>query len=104
MAATSWIETLSRNVKGISASSIYTLPGEQNFRKKLYEEIEDLRKYIIIRPYEIANNPQVIARFYHVVVQQAVEVDIYGNANVSHIGPNLMVGVVVQEIIQDLLI
>jgi len=93
VAATSWIETLSRNVKGISASSIYTLPGEQNFRKKLYEEIESLRKYIVIRPYEIANNPQVIARFYHVVVQQAVEVDIYGNANVSHIGPNLMVGV-----------
>jgi len=38
------------------------LPGEQNF-KKLYEEIEELRKYIVIRPYEITNNPQVIARF-----------------------------------------
>lgn len=93
VAATSWIETLSKNVNGISASVLYTLPGEQNFRKRLYEEIHELKKYIVVRPYEITNNPQVIARFYHIVIQQAVEVDIYGNANVSHIGSNLLAGV-----------
>jgi len=93
VAATSWLESLSYNVLGISAAVLYTLPGDENLRKNFYDNFEHYKKEVVLRPYEISNNPQVITRFYHVVVQQAIEVDIFGNANISHIGPNLYGGV-----------
>jgi|OSPMetMinimDraft_2_1075162.scaffolds.fasta_scaffold00468_5 acyl-CoA hydrolase len=93
VASTSWLPTLSENVRGISSAVLYTLPGERKYREVLYNEFEEFKKKVVIRPYEIANNPQVILRFNHVVIQQAIEVDLFGNANITHIGDNLYGGV-----------
>lgn len=93
VAPTSWLPTLQENVKAISSSVLYTLPGERKYREILYNEFENLKKQVVLRPYEVANNPQIISIFNHIVVQQAIEVDIYGHVNVSHIGGNLYGGV-----------
>jgi len=93
VAPTSWLPTLSENVEGISGAVLYTLPGERKFRDILLNELEEFKKRIVIRPYEVMNNPQIILRFNHVVIQQAIEVDLYGNANITHIGDNLYGGV-----------
>jgi acyl-CoA hydrolase len=90
---TSWIPLLSENLKGISTSVIYTLPGENEFKNNFYNNMEDYKKYIVIRPYEITNNAEIINRFIHINIQQALEVDIFGNVNISRIGNYLYGGV-----------
>jgi acyl-CoA hydrolase len=80
-----WVKHLGDKVKGASAAVIYTLPGEEKFREYLYENINEIKKHVVLRSYEVTNNPQIISRFIHVVIQQAIEVDIYGHVNVSHI-------------------
>ena len=77
----------------MSAAVAYTLPGERKFRSILYNELASIKNRLVLRPYEITNNPEMTGRFYHIVIQQAIEVDIYGNVNVSHIGNDLYGGV-----------
>lgn len=92
--STTWIPlVLSGVVKDASSSVLYTLPGEAEYRVKLYEEIEEVKKHVVLRPYEVTNNPELISRFNTISIQQAIEVDIYGHVNVSHIGGNMYGGV-----------
>jgi len=91
---TTWVENvLEGSIEGASTSALYTLPGEDSYRAKLYETLEEARKKVVLRPYEVTNNPRAILSFNLVSVQQAIEVDIYGNANISHIRGGLYVGV-----------
>ncbi|MEM1545670.1 MAG: acetyl-CoA hydrolase/transferase C-terminal domain-containing protein [Candidatus Methanomethylicia archaeon] len=92
--STTWIPlALSGIVKGVSSSVLYTLPGEAEYRSKLYEEIEEVKKCVVLRPYEVTNNPEIISRFNTVSIQQAIEIDVYGHVNVSHIRGNMYGGV-----------
>jgi len=93
VASVRWIRHLGDKVRGLSSAVIFTLPGDEKLREYLYENINEIRRYAVLRPYEITNNPQIISRFIHVVVQQAIEVDIYGHANISHIGGRIYGGV-----------
>lgn len=91
---TTWIENiLEGSIEGASTSSLYTLSGEERYRKMLYEELSNVRKRVVLRPYEVTNSPRNILNFDLISVQQAIEVDIYGNANISHIKGDLYVGV-----------
>jgi acyl-CoA hydrolase len=92
-ATINWLLALSGNVKGISSSVLYTLPGDKKYRDLFYEEFESFKNHIVLRPYEIANNPQIMLRFIHIVIQQAIEIDLFGHANITHIGNNLYGGV-----------
>jgi len=92
--STTWIPlALNGGVKGVSSSVLYTLPGEVEYRDKLYREIEDVKKHVVLRPYEVTNNPELISRFNTISIQQAIEVDVYGHVNVSHIGGNMYGGI-----------
>jgi acyl-CoA hydrolase len=93
VASTRWLPALSENVKGISCSVLYTLPGDKKYRDLFYEEFENFKNHIVLRSYEIANNPQIMLRFIHITIQQAIEIDLFGHANISHIGNNLYGGV-----------
>jgi len=74
-----------------SGTSLTLSPkGQQRF-------IENLKKYkekIILRPQEISNNPEIIRRIGSISMNTAIEADIYGNVNSTHImGTNIVNGI-----------
>lgn len=54
--------------------------------KKFCNEIDKYRDKIILRPLEIINNPEMVHRFGILAINGAIEADIYGHINCSHIG------------------
>ncbi|MEG1159378.1 MAG: succinate CoA transferase [Acidaminococcaceae bacterium] len=62
--------------------------------KKFYEKVEFYKKYIVLRPQEIANSPEIARRLGVIAMNTAIEVDIYGNVNSTHIcGTKIMNGI-----------
>ncbi len=51
-----------------------------------YENIDRYKDKIIIRPQEISNSPEIIRRLGVIAMNTAIEADIYGNVNSTHIG------------------
>ena len=69
-----------------------TLSGEA--MADLFANIDTLHDKILMRPSEISNNPEVIRRIGVVSMNTAIEVDIFGNVNSSHVnGTRLMNGI-----------
>lgn len=59
-----------------------------------YANIGRYRDKIIIRPQEISNSPEIIRRLGVIAMNTAIEADIYGNVNSTHInGSRLMNGI-----------
>jgi succinate CoA transferase len=66
----------------------------QDVLRKFYDDLEFFRSRILLRPQEITNNPEVVRRLGIISVNTAIEVDIFGNINSTHImGSNLMNGI-----------
>lgn len=65
-----------------SATSLSPSPGAL---ERFLEEIEFFHDKIILRPQEISNHPEVIRRLGVIAMNTAIEADIYGNVNSSHI-------------------
>lgn len=62
--------------------------------EKFLDEIEFFRDKIILRPQEISNSPEVIRRLGVIAMNTAIEADIYGNVNSTHImGSRMMNGI-----------
>ena len=62
--------------------------------QRFYDNIEEYRKKIILRPLEISNNPEVIRRLGVIAMNTAIEFDIYGNVNSTHVlGTKIMNGI-----------
>ena len=60
----------------------------------VYENMDFFRKHLALRPSELANGPELIRRFGVIAMNTALECDIYGNENSSHIcGSSLMNGI-----------
>ena len=61
---------------------------------QVYDNIEYFKKHVTLRPSEISNSPEVIRRLGVIAINTAIEVDIYGNANSTHIsGTKMMNGI-----------
>ena len=64
---------------------------------KLQEIIDDIdffKKHIVLRPQEISNNPEVARRLGLITINTALEADIYGNINSTHVtGTKMMNGI-----------
>ncbi len=74
-----------------SGTSLTPSPEGQ---KRFYDNVEKYKKYIILRPQEVSNNPEVARRIGVIAMNTAIEVDIYGNVNSTHVtGVKLMNGV-----------
>lgn len=56
--------------------------------QRFYNCIDKLYEKIILRPQDISNNPEVISRFGIIAVNGAIEADICGNVNSSHVCGN----------------
>src|SRR5699024_99409 len=53
--------------------------------------LDAYRDRIVLRPQELSNQPEVIRRLGVIAINTALEVDIYGNVNSSHMGGTHMV-------------
>lgn len=60
----------------------------------LFTEFEKYADKIMLRPQEISNHPELIRRMGLISINTALEFDIYGNVNSTHVmGTNLMNGI-----------
>ncbi|CAF1278410.1 unnamed protein product [Rotaria sordida] len=68
----------------------FSSEGQKRFHRDLYE----LKSKFILRPMEISNNPEVIRRIGLITMNTALEADIYGNVNSTHVlGSSMMNGI-----------
>jgi len=75
---------------GSGSALTFSTRGQDRFIKELYRYKERL----VLRPVEISNAPEVIRRLGVLSVNTALEIDIYGHVNSSHLwGRNLMNGI-----------
>lgn len=82
---------LSGRVKDASSCSL-TVSNE--CLKQIYDNIDLFSKHLTLRQSEISNSPEVIRRLGVIAINTAIEVDIYGNANSTHIsGTKMMNGI-----------
>jgi len=62
--------------------------------EKVMENIDFYKQHIILRPYELSNHPEIVRRLGIVAINTALEADIFGNVNSTHVmGTKMMNGV-----------
>ncbi|MVX35550.1 succinate CoA transferase [Myroides sp. LoEW2-1] len=57
---------------------------------RLLENFDQYKDKLVLRPQNISNAPEVIRRLGIIAINTAIEFDIYGNVNSTHIGGNKM--------------
>lgn len=70
-----------------SASSV-TLSGPMH--QRFSERIEHYKSRILLRPQEISNHAEILRRLGIIAINTALEFDIYGNVNSTHVGGTSM--------------
>jgi acetyl-CoA hydrolase len=79
------------DIKFGSATSLTLSPP---VLKEVYEDLDFFKKRILLRPQEISNHPEVVRRLGIISINTAIEADIWGNINSTHVmGCNLMNGI-----------
>ena len=74
-----------------SGSSI-TLSSQKS--KEVFHDIARYKDRLVLRPQEVSNHPEVIRRLGIIAINTALEVDIYGNVNSTHVlGTHMMNGI-----------
>ncbi|WP_418280208.1 acetyl-CoA hydrolase/transferase C-terminal domain-containing protein [Halorubrum sp. DTA98] len=71
------------HLRGASATSLALSTAGQ---KRLFADVERYAEDVVLRPADVSNAPELIDRFGVVGINSAVEVDLYGNVNATHIG------------------
>lgn len=66
-----------------SGSSI-TLSPEKS--AQVFRDFDRYRDRLVLRPQEVSNHPEVIRRLGIIAINTALEADIYGNINSTHVG------------------
>jgi acetyl-CoA hydrolase len=69
-------------IQGISACALTITPDKL---RELIDNFDFFAPRIVLRPQEISNNPGIIRRLGVIALNTALEFDIYGNVNSSHI-------------------
>ncbi|ACN14706.1 Ach1 [Desulforapulum autotrophicum HRM2] len=78
----------------IRAASASAMTLSEKARERFFKEIYRYKEKIILRPVEISNSPEVIRRLGVIAINTALEVDIYGHVNSTHVmGSQLMNGI-----------
>jgi len=74
-----------------SGSSLTLSPAA---RTEFYDNLEFFRDKMVLRPQEISNHPEVVRRLGIISCNTALEVDIFGNVNSTHLlGQKMMNGI-----------
>ncbi len=62
--------------------------------QRIYNNMDFFAPRIVLRPQELSNHPGVIRRLGVISINTALEIDIYGNVNSSHVfGTDIMNGI-----------
>lgn len=78
----------------LTAASTTSLTLTPEVLKRVYDNMDFFAPKIVLRPQELSNHPGVIHRLGVISMNTALEVDIYGNVNSSHVfGTNIMNGI-----------
>jgi succinyl-CoA:acetate CoA-transferase len=74
-----------------SGSSI-TLSAQKG--KEVFGDISRYKDRLVLRPQEVSNHPEVVRRLGIIAINTALEADIYGNVNSTHVlGTHMMNGI-----------
>jgi len=76
-------------IKTVSTGGLYF--SKKGF-DRFFEALVHYKRYIILRTAEIANCPELISRLGVIAVNGALEVDIYGNINSTHVFGSRSIG------------
>ena len=62
--------------------------------EKIYKNLEFFKDKLVLRPSEFSNNPGIVRRLGIIAINTALEADIYGNINSTHVtGTKMMNGI-----------
>ena len=62
--------------------------------KRIYDDLDFFRKHMVLRPQELSNNPGLVRRLGVISINTAIEADVFGNVNSTHImGDKMMNGI-----------
>ena len=76
----------------VASATSFALSPE--YAEKMNREAEKYRKYLVLRPLQISNSPEVIRRMGLISSNGMIEADIYGNINSTHVaGTRVMNGI-----------
>ncbi|MBA5689054.1 acetyl-CoA hydrolase/transferase family protein [Rugamonas apoptosis] len=78
------LELLDSGQLAMASASSITLSAPMH--DKFIRELEHYRQRVILRPQEISNHPEVVRRLGIIALNTALEFDIYGNVNSTHVG------------------
>ncbi|WP_050478494.1 acetyl-CoA hydrolase/transferase family protein [Herbaspirillum rhizosphaerae] len=78
------IELLDSGQLAFASASSITLSSAMN--AKFMRELDRYRSRIVLRPQEISNHPELVRRLGLIALNTALEFDIYGNVNSTHVG------------------
>lgn len=71
-----------------------SLTVSQPVLEQVYGDLDFFKKRIVLRPQEISNNPEVARRLGLITINTALEADIFGNVNSTHVlGTKMMNGI-----------
>lgn len=78
----------------LESASATSLALSRDGQKQLFDDIDRYADSIVVRQSSISNNPSLITRLGVVGVNSAAEVDLYGNANSTHVrGTHVLNGI-----------
>lgn len=78
-------------LKFASAASLALSP---DCGEKVLKNIDQYKEKIVLRPQEISNHPELVRRLGIIAINTALEFDIYGNVNSTHVcGTKMMNGI-----------
>ena len=62
--------------------------------EKVYNNLDFFKERVVLRPSEYSNNPEIVRRLGVIAINTAIEADIFGNINSTHImGTKMMNGI-----------
>ena len=77
-----------------SVGSTSSLTVSNEVEEEVISNIDFFKEHLVIRPVEISNNPEVIRRLGVIAMNTALEADIFGNINSTHVtGTRMMNGI-----------
>ncbi|CAM5187871.1 Succinyl-CoA:acetate CoA-transferase OS=Ureibacillus acetophenoni OX=614649 GN=SAMN05877842_111126 PE=3 SV=1 [Ureibacillus acetophenoni] len=78
----------------VSFAAATSITISEELQKKVYGNLEKYADKLVLRPQEISNHPEVIRRLGLISINTALELDIYGNVNSTHVsGTKMMNGI-----------
>ncbi|WZB76883.1 succinate CoA transferase [Achromobacter insuavis] len=78
------IELLDQGKLAFASASSITV--SKPVYEKILANIDHYRERIVLRPQEISNAPEIVRRLGIIAINTALEFDIYGNVNSTHVG------------------